>query len=98
MDRKSSPGLFMAALWSLSFIVMLIFYRDIKSVESSKTNKKEETTEFLNEEVTKNSIETKLTLKEKQHEFFRFEIRKLFWQKCFHKKISHLWLFFGIAA
>ena len=74
VDRKSSPGLFMAALWSLSFIVMLIFYRDLKSIDSKK-NKKEETTEFLNEEeVTKNSIETKLTLKEKQHEFLRFEI------------------------
>jgi len=77
VNRKSAPGLFMAIIWSLCFLVILVFYRDRKSEGPKKVRKneaKEEKTEFL-EDKTEDVLQIeKLSFRKKQKEFLRVEI------------------------
>lgn len=74
VDRKSSPGLLMAFLWFISFVIILILYTDNnKNKKSESTETKDEKTEFLNEEQERVQI-VQLTLDKKNKEFFRLEI------------------------
>ncbi len=81
VDRKSSPGLLMAFLWLISFIIILILYTDNnKNKKSESTETKDEKIEFLNEEQEKVQIvqldknKWIRTLDKKNKEFFRLEI------------------------
>lgn len=62
VDRKSAPGLFMAALWFICFFVISIFYRD--STQKSR----------VNQNSSQDSLNTKATREIYRKEFFRVEI------------------------
>lgn len=65
VDKKSSPGLFMALLWSISFVAFLVIY---KEEPSKKPVENDEEKKFITSE------STNLTRTEKQKEFFKLEI------------------------
>lgn len=76
LNRKSAPGLFMAIIWSTCFLAMLILYRDSSAIpsKSSQNEVQEEKTEFLEEKPEAILHVEKLSSKDKQKEFLRFEI------------------------